>query len=105
MSIAGLENLTVEQLNQELKRGGRFVIFEYCFSVVLFTSYRSSKIYYLRPGESAFSKAAPFTLISLIFGWWAIPIGPVLTINATVTNVRGGKNVTAEVMASMNQSQ
>lgn len=55
----------------------------------------------LRPGKSATSKAFPFTLISILFGWWGIPNGPGYTLESLRTNFRGGKDVTEEVMATV----
>jgi hypothetical protein len=33
-------------------------------------------------------------LLSLLFGWWGLPWGPVRTIQALVVNFSGGLNVT-----------
>jgi hypothetical protein len=43
----------------------------------------------------------PFTLLSLVLGWWGIPWGPIYTIQSVVINFQGGKDVTKEVLASM----
>jgi len=101
--IRGLEGLTTDQVNFELQRGAKFVLFQYCFSVVVMTFRRGSDIYFVRSGESAITKGLPFTLLSVVVGWWGIPWGPIWTIGSCVTNFRGGKDVTAEVIASFNQ--
>ena len=44
-----------------------------------------------------------YTLISLLAGWWGIPWGPIYTITSLVTNLRGGKDVTQHVIASLGQ--
>lgn len=103
MRIIGIDNLTSEELSDELFRGGRFVIFKYCVSVILLTFNRPSNIYYLRPGESAFARGFGFSMISLLFGWWGIPWGPIFTIGALVTNFSGGRDVTVEVLNSLRQ--
>ena len=102
--IKGLENMSADQLNFELRRGGRFVLYYYCISLLLVTFRQPSAIFFLRPGESAFSKGLPYTLISLIAGWWGIPWGPVYTLQSLWVNMRGGKDVTQEVLASLNQT-
>jgi hypothetical protein len=104
MSINGLENMTGEQLNAEIARGGRFVYFQYCISLLIITLKRPSGIYFLRAGESAFGKSIGFTAISLVLGWWGFPWGPIYTIMALVNNFGGGKDVTAEVMNSLGGS-
>jgi hypothetical protein len=41
----------------------------------------------------------PWTLLTIVLGWWGIPWGPVYSIQSLVVNLKGGKDVTAEVMA------
>jgi len=36
-----------------------------------------------------------------VLGWWGIPWGPIWTISTIVTNLRGGRDVTNEVVRSM----
>jgi len=62
---------------------------------------RASNIYFVRPGENAVTKGLPFSLISLVLGWWGIPWGPIWTISTIVTNLRGGRDVTNDVVRSM----
>lgn len=102
MKIRGIADLTVDQLNFELQRGGKFVLFQYCVSALVVTFKRPSDIYFIRAGESSFSKSIGFTLLALVAGWWGIPWGPVYTVQSVHNNLRGGKNVTAEVIASLN---
>lgn len=99
--ILGIGGLTPNQLNFELQRGGRFVIFQYAVSVVVMSFRRASDIYFIRAGEGTISKSIGFTLLTLVAGWWGIPFGPIFTIQALVTNCRGGKDVTREVAASL----
>lgn len=103
-SIKGIEGMTVDQLNRELDNGAKFVVFQYCISIFIMTFRRGSDVYFVRAGESTFSKSIAFTILSLILGWWGIPWGPIYTLGAVFTNMGGGKDVTAEVLQSMNQS-
>lgn len=103
MKIRGTENMTADQVNFELQRGGKFVLFQYCISIVILTFKRSSDIYFLRSGENAVGKGLPFTLLSIVAGWWGIPWGPIYTVQSLVTNFKGGKDVTKEVVASVNK--
>lgn len=61
---------------------------------------RSSSIYFINPGESAVAKGLPFSLISLVAGWWGIPWGPIWTLTTLATNLSGGKDVTREILAA-----
>ena len=100
-AIKNLKDLTVEQVNSEVKRGGRFVMYQYTVSLIVVTLQRSSDIYFIPADEKTISKGLPFTMVSLVFGWWGFPWGPIRTISSITCNVSGGKDVTQEVMALM----
>lgn len=102
--IRGIEGLTSDQLEFEVAHGGRFVFFQYCVSLLVVTLKRSSDVYFVKANESLASKAAGFSLVSLVLGWWGIPWGPIYTIGTVFTNARGGTDVTPEVMSSLRGS-
>ncbi len=104
MRIIGLEGIDGEDLSTELRNGARFVIFEYCISLLLITFKRPSNIHFVRSGESAVVKGLGFTMISLFLGWWGIPWGPIYTIGSFINNFRGGRDVTPDVVASLQRS-
>ncbi|WP_206026264.1 hypothetical protein [Roseimicrobium sp. ORNL1] len=99
MQIIGIENMTGQELANELDRGGRFVIFKYTLSVIVMTFNRGSDIYFVRGGEGTFGKGAKYTLLTMLCGWWGIPWGPIFSIGSLFTNLTGGKDVTHEVLA------
>ena len=101
MNIIGIDGMTRQQLADEIQRGGKFVIYQYCISIILLTFKRPSDIYFIRAEESAIKKGLSFTAISLFLGWWGIPWGPIYTIGAFANNFGGGKNVTQEVLNSL----
>ncbi|MBK9774513.1 MAG: hypothetical protein IPP57_27425 [Candidatus Obscuribacter sp.] len=96
MKIIGLEGLSEEELQQELQNGAKLVYFEYCISVLVMTL--SVLELLCQKSENAVVKGLPYTLISLIFGWWGFPFGPIYTIGALINNLSGGKNVTTEFL-------
>jgi hypothetical protein len=102
--IRGLESLTIAQVQAELEVGGRFVIFEYCISLVLFTLRRPSDIFLLRAGERGLVRGLPYTLISLVLGWWGVPWGLVYTPQVLLTNLGGGRDVTEAARALLQAS-
>lgn len=104
MNIKNIEGLTTDQINSELAQGGKFVIFQFTISIIVMTFRRSSDIYFVRAGESGVIKGLPFTFLTLIFGWWGIPWGPIYSIGSLFSNLSGGKDVTKEVLASVNSS-
>jgi hypothetical protein len=101
MKIKYAENLSAEQLQEEVNRGARFVHFEYAVSFIVATLKRETGVYMIRKGDNAAKKGAIFTIISILFGWWGIPFGPKHTIAAIRTNLKGGKNITDEVVATI----
>ena len=98
--IRGIEGMKAGEVAFEVQRGAKFVLFQYCISVIVLTFRRGSDIYFLKQGESAVVKGFPFTLLSLVLGWWGIPWGPIFTIQCVYNNLRGGKDVTQAVLNS-----
>jgi hypothetical protein len=101
--IIGIDNMTVQAVNEELSKGAKFVVFPYCFSIVIMSFKRSSDIYFIKSGEGAFGKSIPFLLISLFLGWWGIPWGIIYTIQCLIDNVRGGRDITDQVISALRQ--
>lgn len=101
MKIVGAENMSPDQMRFEIQRGARLVYFQYAISVLVLSFRRASNIYFIPAGESAIGKSLPWTLLSLVAGWWGIPWGPIWTIQALITNFKGGKDVTAEISARL----
>lgn len=97
MKIVGAENMPPDQMRFEIQRGAKLVYFQYAISVLVLSFRRNSNIYFIPAGESAIGKSLPWTLLSLIAGWWGIPWGPIWTIQALITNFKGGKDITAEI--------
>jgi len=97
MEIKGLEGLSESEIQSEIERGAKFVMFTYCFSIIIITFRRSSDIYFVRSHESAIKYGWPWLLISLIFGWWGIPWGPIYTIQAIFRSFTG-QDVTSEII-------
>jgi len=99
--IIGIDRMGPSELNFELQRGGKFVTYYYCISIIVMTFRRGSDIYFIKTGESPVSKGLPWTLISLLLGWWGIPWGPIWTIQSLAVNFRGGKDVTGAVVNAL----
>jgi hypothetical protein len=101
MKIVGIDRMSTEQINAEVQRGARFVVYPYCISVLVMSFKRSSNIHFVPAGESAAGRRAAFSGVSLLLGWWGIPWGPIWTIGTVFSNLNGGTDVTADVLASM----
>lgn len=99
--IVGLDGMSDEEFDEELRNGGRFVIYSYCISLIILTFKQPSAIHFVRGGESRFVKGLPYTLISLLVGWWGIPFGIIYTIWCVAANSAGGTDVTSDVLDAM----
>lgn len=100
--IVGMDDIkSGGHLQQEINQGGKFVVYQFCISILVITFKRSSNIYFISHEQNAVVKGLPYTLLSLVLGWWGIPWGPIYTIQSVWVNFKGGKDVTQEVLVSM----
>jgi hypothetical protein len=102
MQIRGIEGMTPEQINDELNRGGRFVIFYYTISVLIMTFKNPTDVYFVRAGEGTMGKSIGYTLLTFLLGWWGFPWGPIYSLYAIGVNFGGGQNVTGQVIDALN---
>lgn len=98
MKIRGVRNLSGEELAKGLAAGGRFVVYQYCISILLLSRLAPTDVYYIPAGESRTSKGLEYTVLSCVLGWWCFPWGPIHTITALATNFAGGNDVTEGVL-------
>ena len=105
MKIIGLEDMTNMELQMELQKGGKFVVFQYVVSILIMTFKRSSNVYFIKADDSAVVKGLPFTLLSILVGWWGIPWGIIYTIEAIAVNFKGGRDVTQQIVAAASSSR
>ena len=74
----------------------RVVVYRYALSVIFFTYYGHSEPIAVMPGSNDWRRGLPYTLVSLLFGWWGLPWGPIRTIQAIFVNFTGGQDITSE---------
>ena len=96
--------MTAREIQEAVDAGARFVFYQFCISALVITFKRSSPVYFLKAGEGTLLRGAPFTLISLVGGWWGIPWGPIWTVSTVITNLSGGKDVTQQILAALGTS-
>ena len=95
--IKNLNGITSAELDSQIAAGAKFVLYQYCVSVIIMTFRRPSGIYFIRADENPLTKGLKYSLLSFFFGWWGIPWGPIYTIGSLITNFGGGKDVTDSV--------
>lgn len=101
MNIKGIEGLTVGDVQEMVRRGGKFVVFGYAMSFLIITLKRNSDVHFIKPGEGTFGASLPYTLLSFFLGWWGFPWGLIYTPMAIIQNLSGGKDLTADVMNAL----
>lgn len=101
MKIRNISGLSAAALEREATNGAKFIQYAYTVSFLITTIKRESSVYMVRPSKSSKGKQLFFTLVSCLFGWWGIPNGPKQTLASIRTNLKGGKDVTDEVMATV----
>lgn len=103
MTIKGIRGMTIPQIQDEIKSGGKFVRFPFCISLVVVSFRYASAVYLIKRDETALRKGFPFALVSALLGWWGIPWGPVYTISCLLAVVNGGKDVTVDMMNTLHR--
>lgn len=93
--------MTPSELEQRVRDGGRFVLFQWTISAVVVTFQRPTDIYFIPPGSGTLGKALGPTLASCALGWWGVPWGLIATVESVVVNLKGGRDVTDEVLDSL----
>ena len=102
MTIPEIQHMSPAQLRSELQRGARFVVYQYCISVLVMSFKRSSRVYFIpAQGARRGRSAAAYCALSLLLGWWGFPWGPIWTLSTLVGNLTGGVDVTAEMSAAL----
>jgi hypothetical protein len=101
MEIRGIEGMSVQEINDEISNGAKFVVYRYCVSIIVLTFKRSSDVYFIRPGQNRVVKGLEWTLLTFFFGWWGIPWGPIYSIGSLSTNLAGGKDVTEQIQKNL----
>lgn len=100
--IKNTEGLSTDQINDELQKGAKFIIFSYTISVIVITSRRTSDIYFIKADKPSSKYSWKYSLLTLFFGWWGIPFGPIFSLVSFYKNFTGGKDITQEVLNHIN---
>lgn len=90
---------TSSRLAFDLQTGAQFVVYQYAVSIVIASFLQPSGIQIVRANGSRLLRGLPWTMVSLLAGWWGIPAGPIFTIAAVIRNSRGGIDLSDTVVA------
>ena len=105
MSPSGaVSSMSPNEIAFEIQRGARFVVYQYCISLVVITFRRNTSVKFIGAGENAALKGLPFTLLTLVLGWWGIPWGFIYTPQVLYKNLKGGTDVTSVILNRVQNS-
>lgn len=104
-TIKNTTGITLNEFYRDLDAGGKLVIYGYCISIIALTFRLISSPYFIRPGESQSKFKRRYNTLSLIFGWWGLPWGPIYTIDMIKINSKsgGGVDVTNELIPKLTE--
>jgi hypothetical protein len=88
---------TPEDLAMKLLTGSRCVRYVVCVSFLIATVQKQTPLKLCSSPSLQYLSAIPASVASMIFGWWALPWGPLLTVRALWINLNGGEDVTDQV--------
>lgn len=101
LRVAGIENMTFDEIVYHVNNGGKFAIFYQCISFLILSQKTSSDIYLIKNGENPKDYYRKLNLTTLIFGWWGFPWGIIWSIECLEKNSKGGVDVTSDVMSAL----
>lgn len=104
MKVSGLEGRSQAEVAEQLRRGAKFVVFDYCLSFCVITFRRSSEVIFVPAGRSAAAASLPYCLLSFFFGWWGFPFGLFYTPITIFQNLAGGRDVTQSFLPAFSES-
>ncbi len=99
MSKKNVKRLSAKEIQTEIENGGKFVHYQYVISYIIGTSKNQSELKLVKQGQSAFLHSFWYNLSTIMFGWWGFPSGPSTAVKALRTNMKGGVDVTNQILA------
>ena len=91
--------LEPDDLRRAFRAGARCVRYDYAVSCVVLTMQFQSKVHLVRSSDGLYGRGIPYMFVSLLLGPWALPWGPLVTMQSIWDNFRGGHDVTQEISA------
>lgn len=98
------DDYTLTQLEDVIERGGKFVIFQYCYSFFLITFTVMTSSILITEEEELKKYQRRYNRISRLLGWWGIPSGPSETLSCLKINRKGGLDVTKDIMLNLTET-
>ena len=102
LDLHRFSRMSATEFRNSLALGHRYSIYRYTISAFIYSATLSTNVKVAANVKSAKFKGLPYSIISLILGWWFIT-GPINTIASIATNTRGGIDVSGEILEYIHQ--
>ena len=93
-----------EELLNAIDNGARFVVFQYCISIIAFALVRYSPAILVMNEDELEEKAQSYNTLSKTFGWWSFPYGISETLRSLRINRAGGVDMTEDILLNFKES-
>jgi hypothetical protein len=103
IELAGSKPLRPAELRDQVASGARLVRFEYCFSLLLFTIRRQSRVYVTWSWQGRYLRGLGYSALALLLGPWGVPWGLIFTPLAVWVNLTGGVDETERILAGLSE--
>ncbi|WP_196888341.1 hypothetical protein [Aureivirga sp. CE67] len=100
-----MQKLVIEKdiSKEEIEKKGKFVVFQYCISIVLLSMERISPAIYVETEEDFLKYKKKYNLYTYLFGWWAVPWGPIKSLQFLKNNKKGALDVTEDILLNLTE--
>lgn len=103
-SIKKTTNLSIEEIITDINKGGKFISYGYCISIVALIFRLTSSPHFIKSTEKPSKYRLKYNILSLLLGWWGLPWGPIYTIDMLRLNLKkGGIDITEEILEKIIQ--
>jgi hypothetical protein len=104
MKLSLNRDLTLDQIQNKVNNGAKFIAYSYIISVPIFMPVRRiSKLYFIESGYPLSVNAMRYNIANFMLGIWGLPMGPPIMIKTIISNMRGGIDLTDDVMANITE--
>ena len=104
VKLGNYKSYSYQDLLKESHSGGRFVVYQWIIPLPLFAPVkRLSRVYFIDSSSSKSKYASKYNMLNLLLGWWGLPFGPIYLVKSIILNMKGGIDVTEDLMLNMNE--
>ncbi len=97
IAILEQSKLKPDELLRVIERGATVVRYPYVISAVVASFSLESRAVLIERPNQRYTKAIPYLLFTLLFGWWGVPWGPIFTAKALWSLIQGGEDITDSI--------